>query len=766
LIGIALSTLIPEEKMHRTATFALIISVAVLHGMVLAFVPHPLLLSNVVQLVSALFAVTVCILRWRSAEGPYFRWLWKQLCLAFLIWSVAQAYYLWHVIVRHRPTPYPSIADFLWLSFSFPFLLAASRPYKLTVQGQRWTGHLDFAQACLSVLLLYGIIYVAPAGVLDTVAYGIQALGLVLSCAIRFSTATVPEEYAFFWDLTLYGVIYGVIAVAGTLWQDYGSPAGGITDLAWSFPLLAFCAIVYSFPARDRVSGFRTWKRNILPPHIHGVSSLGLALISLAASVILTAYRHMWGVAGLTVSCLLLVLRTAIREARLEQAQTQLQHAVLHDALTALPNRSLLLSEIERVRSSSSGKFLLFLDLDRFKTINDSLGHKTGDKLLVHFAQVLRRTVWPENMVARLGGDEFVVLLERLDYGETAESVAERILSQARLPVLMDDRELYVTASIGIAPITKEKSASELLRDADTAMYKAKALGKDRACTFNQSLVEMTMREMEMGSALRSSIEVGAVSVAYQPVYSLKRAELAGFEALARWRHPLYGQVSPEEFVPLAERAGLITGLGRQVLRVACFQIAAWNRHFKTRYSVSINVSGIELADHRFLPELEYVLRESHLDPALLALEVTESVLLNDEHAAREVLGRAHDLGVSIYLDDFGTGYSSLKYVLQFPFDVIKIDKGFVHNVERDGKRAELLKAIVYLSRNLHKRTIAEGIETPDQMRFLTSIDCEFGQGFLLSRPLLPDQVFYLLQSRTSESMLQAAPLLLKPEHI
>jgi diguanylate cyclase (GGDEF)-like protein len=750
----------------KRAILTLLLGVAVVHCLILAFLPHPLLPSNVIQLVAALFAVAVCILRWRQAKGPYFRWLWQQLFWAFLIWSVAQGYYVWYLVVRHQPTPYPSIADFLWLSFSFPILLAASRPYDRTGKEQKkWTGYLDFAQACVSVLLLYGIIYVAPVGILDTVAYGIQALGLVLSSAIRFSTATVPEEHTFFWELTLYGIIYGVIAIGGTLWQDYGSPAGGVTDLAWSLPLLAFCAITYGF--HGRIRRMRTRNSNILPPHIHGVSSLGLALISLAAGAILTVYRHGWGMAGMAVSCLLLVLRTAIREARLEQAQDQLQYAVLHDSLTGLPNRELLILELEKMRSSlSAEKFLLFLDLDRFKTINDSLGHKVGDNLLVHIGQVLQYSVRQENIVARLGGDEFVILLDSLEDGETIEGIAERILSAIRLPVQIDNRELYITASIGILPVTAEKSTIKLLRDADTAMYRAKALGKNRASMFDQSLIEKTVREMEMGTALRASIEARAISVAYQPVYSLKNSELKGFEALARWNHPLYGEVPAEEFIPLAEHTGLIAGLGRQVMRRACFETAAWNLQFHTRHSVSINVSGMELADPGFLLEMENILQESRLDPALLALEVTESVLLHDEDAAREVLGKAHDLGISIYLDDFGTGYSSLKYLLQFPFDAIKIDKGFVLNLEQDEKRAELLKAIVHLSRNLRKKTIAEGIETQAQMRFLTSIYCDFGQGFLFSRPLSSEGVACLLQSRTNDSTKQQAHLALKPECI
>lgn len=757
-----------EDKTHiRKVTLTLIMSVAVVHCLVLAFVPHPLLPSNVIQLIAALFAVAVCILRWQKADGPYFRWLWQQLFWAFLIWSVAQGYYLWYLVVRHQPTPYPSIADFLWLSFSFPILLAASRPYERTGKEQKWTGYLDFAQACVSVLLLYGIIYIAPVGILDTVAYGIQAFGLILSSAIRFSTATVPEEHAFFCDLTLYGIIYGVIATGGTLWQDYGAPAGGVTDLAWSLPILMFCVIAYGFHSKGRVRRTKAWTSNILPPHIHGVSSLGLALISLAAGAILTVYRHAWGIAGMGVSCLLLVLRTAIREARLEQAQAQLQYAVLHDSLTGLPNRDLLILELEKMRSSlSEEKFLLFLDLDRFKTINDSLGHKVGDTLLMHIGRVLQHSVRQEDMVARLGGDEFVILLGNLQEGETIESIAERILSAIRLPVQVDNQELYVTASIGIVPVTQEKSTVRLLRDADTAMYRAKALGKNRASMFDQSLIEKTVREMEMGTALRASIEARAISVAYQPVYSLKNAELKGFEALARWNHPLYGDVPAEEFIPLAEHTGLIAGLGRQVMRRACFETAAWNRQFHTRHGVSINVSGIELADPDFLPEMESILQESRLDPALLALEVTESVLLHDEYAAREVLGKAHDLGISIYLDDFGTGYSSLKYLLQFPFDAIKIDKGFVLNLEQDENRAELLKAIVHLSRNLRKKTIAEGIETQAQMRFLTGLHCDSGQGFLFSRPLNSEGVSRLLESMASDSIEQPDHLLLKPECI
>jgi diguanylate cyclase (GGDEF)-like protein len=588
------------------------------------------------------------------------------------------------------------------------------------------------------------VLYVAPNGISDSIVYDIQSTALILACAIRFSAVSSAEERVFFRDLTAFVVVYGVLSAAGVLAQDYGSPAGGITDLAWSFPVFFFCALTLGF-------GEGGWEkepkevRSFLPPHVHGVSSMGLALTSMAAAAILTAHRPAWGITGLAFSCVLLLVRTALREARLQQAQMQLQHTALHDALTGLPNRNLLVQEMAKSRQAQRGH-LLFLDIDRFKIINDSLGHEIGDRLLVHVGRVLRAAVSPEDIVARLGGDEFVILLRRPQSREAVELVADRVLKALREPVRLGSRGLCVTGSIGIVEIAEENSMTDLLRDADSAMYKAKTLGRNRARIFDETLLEEKVRELDLEAALRLRIEEHAIAVHYQPIYSLQERKLTGFEALARWTDPQYGPIDPGEFIPLAEETGLILELGRQVLRVACAQMAAWNAHFASRVSVSVNASGLQLLDQGFVQDVSSILTETGLEPSLLRLEVTESILIEENQLAGEVLNALRSKGVEVWLDDFGTGYSSLNCLLEVPFDCIKIDKAFLPASDQDRRRTEVLKAILQMAKYLEKEVIAEGIETTAQLELLTDLGCGFGQGFLFSQPVPSSIAGSLLQ--------------------
>jgi len=611
-----------------------------------------------------------------------------------------------------------------------------------------WTSYLDFAQACVGVCSLYAVIYVAPAGLSDSVIYDIQGLALLLACAIRYSTATTTAERIFFRDLTIYVVCYGVLSAAGLLAQDYGSPAGGITDLAWSLPILIFCAIAIRLPERLFRFTERSIPRAILPPHIHGISSLGLALTSMTAGILLMLHRPHWGIPALAISCILFALRTATRESQLKHAQLQLEHAALHDTLTGLANRSLLFREIEETDVQYSPvRALLFLDLDRFKVINDSLGHAFGDRLLIQVAQVLRSAVRPGDTVARVGGDEFVILLNGVPEGVAAEAVAERILNTLRSPIWLDDRAIHLTGSVGIVAVNERTTTAHLLRDADAAMYRAKSMGKNRAHTFDQWILDETTRELELEAALRASLEEGSIAVSYQPIYSLHGDSLEGFEALARWTHPQRGTVPPDEFIPLAEDTGLIIELGKQVLRKACCQLAIWNTRFQSRLIMSVNVSGRQLADKDFLQSVSEILKEAQLDAALLKFEITESVLLSDRQSAEEILGAARATGVEIWLDDFGTGYSSLSYLLDFPFDAIKIDKSFVRDVEHDDRRAEMVRTIIQLGLNLKKKVIAEGIETLAQLQFVASLKCNSAQGFLFSGPLTSEAMTGILES-------------------
>jgi diguanylate cyclase (GGDEF)-like protein len=722
-----------------------IAALAAVHFVVCA-VFHSALHSSLIQLTSALLATVLCLLRAKGSHRSYLQLLWNGLGIAFFLWACGETYDLWWVITQSAPLSYPNLADYFWMLYSFPILLLASRT--TDISREDWTGILDMVQACISVGLLVTIILLIPG--LDALerAYDIQGVAMLFACAIRYSTSERDEDRTFFRNLTLYVVSYCVLGLVTQLVPSSLVGDGKMTDLAFSYPFLIFCAITIRLP--EKLPLLEKWKlpRMILPAYIHGISSLGLALTSVASSVLITAHHARFGVPGLFLSCGVFALRTAFRESQLKRAQMQLEYDNHHDHLTGLANRALLTRELERPGSKHTGnRSLLFLDLDRFKTINDNLGHVFGDRLLIHVADTLRSVVRPGDIVARFGGDEFVILLNNCQDGVRAEAIAERILSRLRSPILLEGKSIRAVGSIGIAALAAGEGTAHLLRNADAAMYAAKSLGRNRVRIFDQSILDGAVRQMEIETELRHSVQDGSISVAYQPVYSLQRGSLEGFEALARWVHPKFGVISPEEFIPIAEETGLISSLGQQVLSQACRQVAAWNRRFKSSLKVSVNVSGWQLAGKGFLECVKDVLTDSRLEPELLKFEVTESVLLNDRETAAKMLTAARAMGIAIYLDDFGKGYSALHYLLEFPFDVIKIDKSFIKNVERDERHATVMRTIVQLAKKLEKSVVAEGIETQPQLEFVQRIGCEYAQGYLFSKALPAAEMIERLES-------------------
>lgn len=722
------------SRFQQKVAYICIGVLALLHVMIVLGMHHPLLLSNIVQAVAPILAIGICLRRARGERATFFRLRWYALATAFGIWSAAQGIYLCYLVINNRPPPFPCITDFFWLLFSFPFLLVAARSEE---QQGTWnlTGLLDLAQGFVSACLLYAVLYATSYPYADLLVYCIQSTALLFACSIRYSTAANYAEKYFYRNLSLYVLIYGLMSAAGTYAQDHGSPAGSYSDFAWSFPVLFFC-ITALHPASEEEHAVREKRDSLLPAHIHGLSSLGLALTSLAAGVILTLNRPLWGIPALSIATILFSLRTAVRESNLKRIQEQLKFESQHDALTGLANRNLLMRELNHLDYSPVRKrALLFLDLDRFKVINDSLGHECGDRLLIHVAKILKTSVRHEDLVARLGGDEFVILLSEVSMDGTAECIAKRILEKLRLPVAIDGRVLQITGSIGIVLIQEEKHAIDLLRDADAAMYVAKSAGKNRCHVFDRSILEKTQREMELETELRRALREGSLSVAFQPIFKMPSLHLAGFEALARWVHPTQGPISPAEFIPLAEDTGLIILLGKQLLLKACEQLADWNNRFNLRLRMNINVSARQLADDEFLPFVKQTLAKFHLPSTQIKFEITESVLLQIRESAERTLYEAQDMGIDICLDDFGTGYSSLSYLTGFPFDVIKIDRRFVQDIEQNKQHAEILRTIIDLGFNLKKRITVEGVETKGQLDFLMGLNCNFVQGFLLSKP-------------------------------
>jgi len=415
-------------------------------------------------------------------------------------------------------------------------------------------------------------------------------------------------------------------------------------------------------------------------------------------------------------------------------------HQALHDSLTGLPSRSLFLDRMRhalaRAERGDSPVAVLFCDLDGFKTVNDSLGHRTGDRLLVLVAERLAECLRPADTIARLGGDEFAVLLEELREPGDAARAAQRLLDALDASFEVRGREVYISASIGIA--TGSSDAETLLRDADLAMYRAKALGKGRYAVYEPSMHTAIVERLELEVDLKRALEREELAVAYQPIFSLVDGRVKGVEALVRWRHPTRGVVMPESFVPLAEESGSIGELGRWVLRKACHQGALWRAKYPGHpgLGIGVNISGAQLREPGLVREVADALDASHLDATGLTLEITETALMESFDNAIEQIDALNDLGVDLAIDDFGTGYSSLRYLRRLPLDVMKIEKSFIGGIGGPGEEAELLRAIIDLARIFGLRVVAEGVERPEQRERLLDLGCELGQGHLLSEPL------------------------------
>ncbi len=436
-----------------------------------------------------------------------------------------------------------------------------------------------------------------------------------------------------------------------------------------------------------------------------------------------------------------------------QQAEARLQHQALYDALTGLPNRTLLCDRltqaIERAKRHADHRYaVLFLDLDRFKVVNDSLGHATGDQLLRTAAQRLAACIRTQDTVARLGGDEFVVLLDGLTEVREAIQVAERIQATLMEPFHLGDQAAYVSASIGITLSTcPAATADAVLRDADTAMYRAKSAGKARYAIFDATMHAQMVERLELETALRQAVEREALVVHYQPIVAEPSGEVLGVEALVRWPHPTRGDIPPTAFIPLAEETGLIIPLGAWVMRTACAQLATWHAAGVAIPWVAVNLS-VRQVQHPHLPALiADTLAATGLAPAALHLEITESCLVDPIAETQATLAQVQALGVRIALDDFGMGYSSLRSLQHLPLDTLKIAQPFVDHLPRCAKAAAISAAIITLAKRLGMLVIAEGVEAPEQMAWLVAQQCDAIQGYLVGPPLTAEGVGTLASS-------------------
>ena len=441
-----------------------------------------------------------------------------------------------------------------------------------------------------------------------------------------------------------------------------------------------------------------------------------------------------------------------------KSAEEQLVHDAFHDSLTNLPNRALftdlLARSLGRAKRRADYRFaVLFIDLDRFKVVNDSLGHSIGDELLKAITRRIERCVRPGDTVARLGGDEFTILVDDIGDASDATRVADRIQHELAQPFNLGGHEVFTSASIGIAlSASGYQAADDLLRDADIAMYRAKALGKARYEVFDTEMHAHAKALLELETDLRRAVERTEFKLHYQPLVTLDTGRINGFEAVVRWEHPTRGLIGPAAFIPIAEETGLIIPIGRWVLREACRQMRAWQDRYPAfaDLTVSVNLSGRQFAQATLVDEIDQALRETGLDPRRLRIEITESVVMENAVSAMAMIDQLRALNVKIDVDDFGTGYSSLSYLQRFSLDHLKIDRSFVSNIDDPGgENAEIVRTIVTLAHHLGMDAVAEGVETADQVALLKQIGCRNVQGFLFSKPLTEAEAEDLLAGKT-----------------
>jgi diguanylate cyclase (GGDEF)-like protein/PAS domain S-box-containing protein len=427
-----------------------------------------------------------------------------------------------------------------------------------------------------------------------------------------------------------------------------------------------------------------------------------------------------------------------------KQAEAKLHHDAFHDVLTGLPNRALFMDHVKlaiaRLQRREDQSFaVLYLDLDRFKVINDSLGHTGGDQLLIGIARRLESCLRPGDTIARIGGDEFTVLLEDIGSGADVAQIAERIQEDLSVPFNLSGREVFSTVSIGIALSSPEYQRPEdILRDADTAMYRAKSLGKARHEVFDSGMHSQAIKLLQMETDLRRALERREFLVVYQPIMSLETGLLRGFEALVRWPHPERGLISPIDFIPVAEETGMIVQIGEWVLREACQQMHRWQMLFPSDPPIfmCVNLSVKQFSQKDLIERVAIILEDTQLAPSTLKLEITESAVMENVETATRMLEQLRDLGVQLAMDDFGTGYSSLSNLHRFPINTLKIDRSFITRMVENSENAEIVRTISGLAQNLGMNVVAEGVETHEQLEILRGLNCEFGQGYLFSKPV------------------------------
>ena len=563
---------------------------------------------------------------------------------------------------------------------------------------------------------------------------GIAAMHYIGMAAMRMMPGIVYDPAWF-----ILSIVIAVAASGAALWITYRLRQDG-PRVALSRPLAA------------GVMGLA-----IVGMHYTGMEAAGFPAGSLctAANTGISAGWLAIAVTAVTLSVLAIALVVAVLDNRLEartsalasslaEANEELVQLALHDTLTKLPNRILLEDRLEQAIESASrrkGYFaVLFFDLDGFKAVNDAYGHHTGDALLIDLAQRIRQTLRTQDTVDRLGGDEFIVLSEVAEPTDAA-NVADRLIEAIARPVMVYGHEVLVTSSVGIAIYPNDgEDTHALLTNADAAMYHAKRLGGTGYSFFEPSMNADAHEQIELLHDLRLAQELGQFVLHYQPKYEAPAGPIIGAEALLRWNHPTRGLVGPDQFIPTAEKTGLILSIGDWVINEACRQMRAWINAGQGHWTIAVNISALQFAHSSLVETVRGALARHDVPPSCLTLEVTESTAMRDAEASLTVLKRLSGLGVTISIDDFGTGYSSLLYLKRLPATELKIDRGFVNQLDNDNEDAAIVSAIVALAQQLNLRIVAEGVETTAQQKFLTGLGCDSLQGFLLGKPMPADE--------------------------
>ena len=725
---------VADGRSMRWLLAGLAIGLQLLHLLVLRLASHPELPSNYVQIATASLAIYVSLRERSRTADPIARRHWSAVVVAFAIWGLAQCLYLYFLRFPERVPSPGRPDDVLWVLFNLPLLLETIIPG----ENIDFVGWLDRLQVFLFFGLLSLLVFLPAVRLNMDISFAIQNFALAVCCVLRLPQCRNLRERRFFIRLSQFLLVCGTLYTSGNYLHTRGLPPGSLVDLVWTLPFTFFSVLTLK---DEKVSAAPHKMPDRLISAARDTQGLGVALLaflSIAVSALLTAHVPVLGGTLAFLTFALFALRTNSRERAWNQAHEGLQRTVLHDTLTGLGNRMMLRQCLEeRLQHPTLGvdPVLVFADLDRFKAINDSLGHTLGDQLLIAVAQRLRAAAPEGSVVCRHGGDEFV-LLTSASGAEEAIAIAEA-LSQATRPAYeLHGHNLQCTASIGVMLANPGETADELLRTADQAMYRAKELGRNCVQFFDETLRTRISHRRQLEMELRRCLETGGLEVAFQPILTVESGAISGFEALARWHHPVLGNVTPVEFIPLAEESGLIVALGTQILEKACRQVALWNILWHTDLSLNVNVSPRQFADPHLLKTVLEVLSRTHLSPALLRLEITETALLVNQSLAKETLTAARAHGICISLDDFGTGYSSLAFLLNLPVDEVKVDRSFVSEMRSDPQRKELVKAVVQLGLSLGKRVVAEGVETEEDLRELAAMGCECAQGWHIGRPL------------------------------